>query len=305
MIMDKASFTRNAVLIVASAFLVYNIYQVITATFFISHFELMAQRLPNVIESKNPQLQVALFLTQELAGSIDAYLRLIAALFAVNFAYLFYRKKPTYLKSLGKALLFESLYFLMFIPVVINHFVGSVISTSVFLNFGTGLSYLLQIIVVCPTLLLVSLKLRKIPSLALALPWILLAASAYVFGLWIKQGFHWMYGILPMLTPTLIETAGSANSLVTLLLAALICTYAYFMAKTGRIKIWLIGSAFTLAGAYYVIYDLIAIYSPIYSAYLLLADAWMAPVCLLGIALLYDYRKTAVHNCSAHQTESS
>ncbi|HUK84245.1 MAG TPA: hypothetical protein VLU95_00135, partial [Candidatus Acidoferrum sp.] len=147
---NKDRFTRTAVLIVALAFLIYNVYQAIIVTFFISHFPLIAQRLPSVIASKNMHLQVTLFLTQELTGSVGAYLRLAGALLATNFALNFYGNKPTYLKTLGKAVLFESLYFLMFVPVVVNQFVGSVISTSLYLNFYTGLSYLLQIIIVCP-----------------------------------------------------------------------------------------------------------------------------------------------------------
>ena len=292
---NNMRFTRAALLVVAIAFLIYNIYQAIITTMIVSHFPLIVKNLPNFIQSTNPQLQLTLFLTQEVAGSTGEYMRLIGAIFALISAILFYRKKSGYLNMLSKALLFESLYFLLYIPVVINHFVGSVISTSSFLNFNVGLSYLLQIVLIFPSLFILSRKLKKGSNLY----WMFVAATFYVFGMWIRHGFLWVYGIFPMQTQlTLIDMVGSVNSLLTLLLAAIICGAACLMIKTSsaraQMRTWLLSLAVVLAGTYFVIYDVISIFSPIYNAYLLLTDAWMITLLLLGIALFYDYRKQAI-----------
>ena len=263
---------------------------------FISHFPSLVQRLPNFIQSTNPSLQLAVFLTQEVAGSIGAYIRLIGAIFAVSFAVLFYRRKPTYLNMLSKALLFESLYFLLFIPVVINHFIGSIISTSPFLNFNTGLSYLIQIILISPPLFILSLKLKRSSKETSTLSWALIATPLYLFAVWIKHFFMWLYGVLPMQTqPTLMDTVGTVNSLVTLPLATITAGIACFMIKTNnwkpKMRIYLLSLAVMFAGTYFVIYDFISIFSPNYSAYLLLTDVWMVTFLVLGIALFYEYRK--------------
>lgn len=286
-------FTRAAFLVVAISFLVYNIYQVIITTMIVTHFPLMIERLPEVIQSTNPSLQLALFLAQEVAGSIGAYVRLIGAIFAVNFSILFFRNKQSYLNKLGKALLFESLYFVLYIPVVFNHVIGPMISTSPFLNSFTALSYLLQILLVFPPLFILSLKLRKDSKSPSTTYWGLGAVTVYLFGAWIKHGFMWVYGVLPMQTElTIIDIVGATNSLLTLLLAAIISSISWFMVKTNRgkanLRVCLVSFAVVLAGVFFVIYDVISIFSPIFGAYLLLTDAWLITLVVLGIALFYD-----------------
>jgi hypothetical protein len=296
MALNCTRLVRTAILVVSLSFVIYNIYETIIATIFISHFPSIIQRLPNVIQSTNPSVQLATFLTQEVAGSIGAYIRLIGAIFAVSFAVLFYRRKPTYLNMLSTALLFESLCFLLFIPVVINHFIGSIISTSPFLNFNTGLSYLIQIILISPPLFILSLKLKRSSKGASTLSWVLIATPLYLFAVWIKHVFMWLYGVLPMQTqPTLTDTLGTVNSLVTLFLAAITAGIACFMIKTNnwkpKLRIYLLSLAVMFAGIYFVIYDFISIFSLNYGAYLLLTDVWMVTFFVLGLALFYDNRK--------------
>jgi len=301
MTFDYKRSTRAAFLVVAIAFLLYNIYQVVLTTMIVSHFPLIIERIPSLIQSTNPSLQLALIVAQELAGAIGAYMRLIGAVFAMNFAILFFRNKPPYLNKLSKALLFESLYFLLYFPVVFNHIIGSTISASPFVNFNTGLSYLLQIALVFPPLFILSLKLKKDSRFASTISWILAAVSLYFFGAWIKHCFMWIYGVLPMQTqPTIIDTIGSINSVLTLLMAAIVSSISWFMIKTNRgkanVRIYLASLAVVLAGAYFVIYDVISIYSPIFGAYLLLNDAWMITLLVLGIALFHDKRNQSISN---------
>jgi hypothetical protein len=58
-----------------------------------------------------------------------------------------------------------------------------------------------------------------------------------------------------------------------------------------KMRIYLLSLAVMFAGTYYVIYDFTSIFSPNYSAYLLLTDVWMVTFLVLGIALFYDNRK--------------
>ncbi len=152
---------KKALLIVAASFLLYNIYQTIISTIFISHFPLIVNQLPNFIKSSQPALQLTLFLLQELAASVGSYLRLIGAVFAFNCAILFFKRNPKYIEKLRIALLFESLYFLLLIPAGINHVVGSIISSSAFLNIYAGVSFLLQAALIFPSLFMLSQKLKK------------------------------------------------------------------------------------------------------------------------------------------------
>ncbi len=310
MAFNCGKFTRTTVLAVAIAFLAYNIYQTFVATLFISHFPLIIQRLPSVIQSSNPSLQLFLFLTQELAGAIGVYLRLIGAIFAINFAILFYRKNPSYLGKLSKALLLESLYFLLAIPVAINHLVGSTISTSAFLNFNTGLSYLFQVVVIFSSLFWLSGKLRNNSNIGSVFSGMLVGASMYFLGMWIRNCFLWVYGILPMQTqPTLVYIVGSLNSLITLLIPAVILLIARFSVKVNRaqikVRFWSIGLATFFAGFYFVVYDLVSILSPLYSAYLLVIDGWMVTLCFLGVALFVESLRVRAEHAKRSASDAS
>jgi hypothetical protein len=180
--LDGVALLRKAVLVVALLFLLYNIYLVISATIFVSHFPSIVTQLPHFIKSSQPNLQLALFLFQELSGLVGGYLRLIGAVFALNCAVLFLRKDPNYLGKLRYALLFESLYFLLLFPAAINHLVGSVISISAFLNFYTGISFLLQVALIFPSLFMLSRKLNDPQDVPLVLKWAGFAASFVCFG---------------------------------------------------------------------------------------------------------------------------
>jgi hypothetical protein len=139
---------KKALVVVAFSFLLYTLYQAFTTTIFVSHFPTVIIQLPRFIKSSQPNLQLSLFLFQEIAGSVGSYLRLIGAVFALNCAILFFKKDPKYLQSLRRLFLFESLYFLLLFPAAINHLVGSVISSSAFLNSYTGFSCLLQAVLI-------------------------------------------------------------------------------------------------------------------------------------------------------------
>jgi hypothetical protein len=285
--------TRYAALAVAAAFLIYNIYQAAVTSISVSSFPFIIENLPRFIESSNPQLQLTLVLAQETMGSTGQYLRLAGAIFAFLAAVLFVRGKP-FLGKLRWALLLEALYFLLYIPVVVNHLVGSTISNSSYLNIYTGISYFIQITLIFPALFILSRKLKN-SDLAPARAWLLIAAPLYLFGFWVRHAFLWVYGVLPMLTePSLLDVAAAANSVFTLLAAGVMCSVGCALIRRGGgVKVkrgWMLFAAsLVVAGAFFVAYDVLSVFLPIYGAYVLLTDAWMALLPVLGIALLYEY----------------
>lgn len=295
---NQVALTKKALLIVAISFLLYTIYQAITTTIFVIHFPLVVAQLPNFITSTQPTLQLALFLFQEIAGSIGSYLRLIGAIFALNCAVLFFKNDFKYLQKLRLLFLFESLYFLLLIPAAINHLVGSIISSSAFLNFYTGVSCLLQAVLIFPPLFMLSLKLKKHQNLPSILKWACIAAPLYVFGFWVRHGLLWVYALLPLGTHQagLIDTVGSVNSLLTLLVAAIVTTVASITFGKKKKNTWLIGTAIILVGVYLVIYALVSVWIPIYLAFLPLTDFWMITLPILGIAVLLDSKNNTILN---------
>ncbi len=285
---DKTAFTKTTILIVSVSFLLFNIYQATTTTIFLSHFQLVIIDLPHFIKSSNPNLQLALFLFQEIAGSIGSYLRLIGAIFALDCAVLFFKKDLKYLERFGKVLLFESLYFLLLLPAALNHLVGSIISSSAFLNFYTGISCLIQAALIFPPLFMLSRKLRKPQDYLPILKWAGISAVLYIFGFWVRHGLLWVYALLPLGNqPTgLVDVIGSANSLLTLLVSAIVTWAAVLISMNKkRIDFMLAGIAIILVGSYFVIYDLVSIWSPIYRDFLPLTDFWMITLPILGIAI--------------------
>jgi hypothetical protein len=200
--LDDVALLKKALLVVALSFLLYNIYAVITATIFISHFPSIVTQLPHFIESSQPNLQLGLFLFQELSFFVGSYLRLIGAIFAMTCALLFSKNDPRYIGKLRLVLLFESLYFLTLFPAALNHLVGSVISPSAFLNFYTGVSSLLQMVLIFPSLFILSCKLNCSQDLHSILKWSGIAAPLYVFGFWVKQRLMWLYAIFALRIPT-------------------------------------------------------------------------------------------------------
>jgi hypothetical protein len=291
--LDRVALLKKALLIVAFSFLLYTLYQAITTTIFVSNFPLVIIQLPHFIKSSQPNLQLSLFLFQEIAGSIGSYLRLIGAIFALNCAILIFKEDPKYLEKLGRVFLFESLYFLLLFPAAINHLVGSVISSSAFLNFYTGVSCLLQVVLIFPALFMLSRKLKNTQNLSSILKVASVAAPLYVFGFWVRHGLLWVYAIWPLETQqwSLFGTVGFVNSMLTLLLAGIVCTIVCLtIRRKKKLDIFLAGTAITLVGVYFAIYDLVSVWDPIYRAYLPLTDFWMIPLLILGVVVLVDSR---------------
>jgi hypothetical protein len=281
-------------LLVAISFLLYNIYLAITATIFIFHFPSIVSQLPHFIQSSHPNLQLGLFLTQEVSGLVGSYLRFIGALFALYCALLFLRKDPNYLGKFRYALLFESLYFLTFFPAALNHLVGSVISTSPFLNFYNGVSFLLQVLLIFPVLFVLRHKFRRPQDSHSILKWGSITVTFYVLGFWVKNGLMWVYALSPSQTSrwSFVATVGFVNSWLTLLVAAVVCSaMCLAFRQKQKLNVQLAGAVAVLVGVYFVVYDVVSIWDNVYRAFLPLTDFWMASLLLVGVVVLVDSRR--------------
>lgn len=249
--LNKSS-SKAALILVASSFLVYTIYQSITTTIFVLHFPTVIKVLPTVIDSSNPTLQCDLFLFQEGAGSIGGYLRLAGAIIALNSAVLYARNNPIYLARFRLVVLLESLYFLLLIPAAANHLIGSLISSSAFLNFYTGVSTLLQALLIFPPLFMLSQKLKNPQNRLSTQKWACIAAPLYVFGFWVRHGLFWIYALSAMAPSQsgIFQMVGFLDSGLTLLAAGVITTFACVaFKKKSIINIQLVASAIVLVGS--------------------------------------------------------
>lgn len=292
--LDGKLFFRRALLIVAIAYLLYNIYQAVVTTIFISHFPAIVRQLPNIIESSQPELQIGLFLLQEIISSIGVYLRLVGGIFAVYATVLFVKQDQKYFNSLSRALLFESLYFALLIPAGINHIVGLAISSSQFLNGITGVSFLLQAALIFPPLFMLSRKLKNPQNRTAILRWASIAAPLYVLGIWVKHALMWVYALSPQAAQqaSIISTIGSANSLLTLLAAAVVTTAAaVIFRQKNNLNSTLAGTALILIGTYFAVYAIVSVWAPTYLAFLPLTEFWMITLLILGIAALFNPEK--------------
>ena len=212
-----------------------------------------------------------------------------AAILALNCAVLYYRNDPKHLGRFRLVVLLESLYFLLLLPASVNHLVGSTLSTSAFLNFYTGVSTLLQAVIIFPSLLILSQKLRDPQNPSLIKKWVCIAVPLYVLGFWIRHALFWIYALssLAPIQDGCFEAVGFIDSWLTLLAASIVTAVACFrLYKKGTLNLRLVGVAVLLVGVYFAIYDLIAVWQPIYRAFFPLTDFWMLTLTILAIAIL-------------------
>jgi hypothetical protein len=297
---DKVTFIKKALLFVSIIFLLYTIYHAINTTIFLYNFIPRIGQLPEAIQLPENFMSSTfpwtLLLMQEFTSSIGIYLRFFGGIFAFSSAILFNKNDSRYLYRFSKVLVFESLYFGLFIPSGINHVILS-FSEFTFLGFNlyTGASFLLQGLILFPVLFLLSRKL-KVNKYPVNLRWIGVAASLYVFGIWIKHAFFWFFALSMTTTQprTLFETAGMINSIFTLLIATLISLYACtpLIRNTKKINSRIIGAGLTMIGIHFVIYFIVMVWVPIYLSFLGLTEFWMVSLLIPGLVALI---KTKLH----------
>ena len=136
---------------------------------------------------------------------------------------------------------------------------------------------------------MLSHNIRKPQNLASILKWIAIAAPSVVWGFWVKYFFLWLDALSPLgpQQASVASIVGVANSCLTLLIAGIITSAAcIILYRKGKVDTRLVGIALILLGSYFIIYDLVSIWVPIYSSFLYLTDFWMAVLPILGIAVL-------------------
>lgn len=291
MVSTSTALMKKALLFVSIVFLLYTIYYAINTTLFLYNFIPNIGQIPEAIQLPENFISSTfpwtLILIQEFASSIGNYLRLFGGIFALTSAYLFNKNDSKYIDRFSKMLLFESLYFALFIPSGINHIILSFSEfTFVGFNLYTGASFLLQPLLLFPTLFWLSRKLngkKVITNLRL----VGLAAVLYVFVMWIKHAFFWFFALSPLggQSGSLLETIGTVNSLLTLLIAALVSVFACLplIRKSKKINLRLIGTTLILTGSHFAIYLLLAVWVPVYLSFLPLTEFWMLALLIPGL----------------------
>ena len=299
MSLNKVDFLKKALLLVSIIFLLYTIYHTIVTTIFLTNFIPNIGQLPesiqipeNFVSSTFPW---TLILIQEFTSSIGIYLRFFGGVLAVSSAYLFNKKDIRYLDRFSKVLFFESLYFVLFIPSGLNHVILSFSEfTFVGFNLYTGVSFLLQGLLLFPTLFFLSRNLKR-NKVAVNLRLIGATVTLYVFVMWIKHAFFWFFALSPLggQSGSLLETIGAVNSLLTLIIAALVSLFGYMplIRKTKKRNLRLIGASLILIGSHFAIYLIISVWVPVYSSFLGLTEFWMVSLLIPGFTVMLKIRK--------------
>jgi hypothetical protein len=275
------SKVKAALLIVALAYFLFNVYQAALTTVFVFQFPFT---LNNFLSNQTITFNLPLLLLQEISGSIGVYLRLGAGILALQAAWHFTKQNNTNLQKLNKILLLESLYFLLLLPSGINHIVTSVTNPGGMFNIYTGISFVLQPLLIFPSLFMATRKQKQ----NIDLKWLSIAGTCYILALWVKHSLMWVYALVPYGNPqwTLIHYIGSANSTVTLLLAAITAAATYLMFKQNKkLNTKLTAITLTLVGSYFVIYVLVSLWVPVYLSFLELTEFWLIVLPVFGITV--------------------
>ena len=288
--LSENSGVKTALLILAISYLLYNIYQAFLTTVFLFEFPFTLNRF---ISNQTIQFNLPLLLLQEIAGSLGVYTRLAAGILALRTAWLFAKRNDINFEKLEKVILLESIYFLLLLPSGINHVVTCITNPGVFFNIYTGISFVLQPILIFPSLFMFSRKLKQ--SKKVDFKWLGIAGISYVFALWIKHSLMWVYALLPLGNPqwTLIHYIGSADSLFTLLIGCIVAIVTYLMFEKKKIiDTALLAIALTVVGCYFVIYVLVSAWVPVYLSFLELTEFWLIVLPLLGITVANTRRQS-------------
>jgi len=153
-------YLKICLFIVANSFLAYSVYWAVRIPF--STYDiLMFISLP--IFKNSPMSQSFSFLLimfQEFAVAIGFLLNLIAAILAFQSTIHYIKSNKKWRKTLGRALVFEAIFFILFIPTSIHHIVGTVFSMAG-ADVFVGLSYLLQVVLIVPPFIMLGRNLKN------------------------------------------------------------------------------------------------------------------------------------------------
>ncbi len=284
---ELPNYLKIASLIATFSFLVYSLYWIVYSVFWVYNITInitSSMQVPNII---NPMQQIIIII-QEHAASAGYFLAFIGAIFAVESVILLINNQEKYANRLSKTLFFEALFFLLLIPSSIHHLLGVALSWT-FIDIYVGLSFLIQALFIPPPFLMLSYRLRDPHNRASILKWIAIATPLAVWGFWVKYMFLWLDTLSPLNTnPASLESiVVTVNSFLTLLISAIIISAACLVLyRKRKIETRLFGFSLIVLGSYFIIYNLVSIWVPVYSSFLYLTDFWIIAFPFLGIAAL-------------------
>ena len=231
-----------------------------------------------------------LWFSSEASGEIGLIIRFAGACLLIAFSWTLLRKKTFSFSFFRKAVLLEGTYYLFYVPFIINLLIRPTSDpTTLRVYYETAISYTIQTVLVSGSFIVLYFKMRNQETYnPQILRWCAIAAVSFVFSLWIK---HFMFNLyaLPIDLANPILVIGLLNSTLTILAAAtilLVTLTPVIRTQNAAINKKMIGLAFVLMGAYFVIYILVASVNSSYLAFLQLTELWAISFVVAGAGLL-------------------
>lgn len=282
---NKAPF----ILAAAIAFFIYELYLLLNS------FQAILEIYHAVslsVANNGFTIRPVLWLFSELSGELGLIMRFAGALFFLVFAVSFVRKKP-FLSYLMKGVLLEGIQYLFIIPFLTLWLVFP----SSIASYEAAASYLLQLVLITPSFILLYTRLKQRGITQGTLKMTAIAATCFMFAMWAKHFFLCLYA-LPINFNNPVLLVGFVNSTVTLLVSALILTFAFltiFRGKRYTFSFRIVGTALFLVGAYSAIYLLISTLNITYLSFLTLTELWLVSLLIAGLGfVLKDRRRKGI-----------
>jgi len=256
--------------------------------------------LPERIEVRG-SFWTLFWFTSEFVGEIGLIIRYVGACLFFIFSCNLLRKNQFSFSIIKKVILLEGIYFLFYIPFIVNLFTrpANIYSAEAIIVYQlTAISYTIQTVLIFVSFILLYKKLNKNKiEKEISLKYGAIAIISYVFALWIKHFLFNLYA-LPIDVSNVGLIAGLVNSGLTILIAAILLLFAFrpiIRGQTKRFNTKLVGFAFLLIGLYFVIYILVALVNSSYMAFLSLTELWVISFLVLGSGLLKDAHNAFIH----------
>lgn len=291
---NESKKLKIAILIIATAFLAYSIYWLISGVIWgYTLTNILLNISQNPIFAQRETAELTAVVIQEYCSVTNSFVLIFCGAFAFQSAVYYFKNNKQYIRKLRWALMLMAVFSLLLIPASLHHLIG-VASGWFMVDLFVGLSYLVQALLIVPPLLILSHKMRKPQNAAQIKQWTLIAAPLFVFALYFKYMFLWADTLSPMgpQTATDASTLGAVNSLVTLAIAGIITVAACYALNKGKnIGKTLAGVALILVGVFFIVYSVTALFVPVYAWFWYLTDTWMLTLPSLGIVILAQNHK--------------
>jgi hypothetical protein len=230
--------------------------------------------------SQNPWWWAILYYSSEgVAGTVGLILRATAGIFALQAAFLYWRKKDTgqtqIKRKASTALLLETGFFLAHIPSVVAAFAYNVSTEYLYyfdhtprqlLLYGTALPCLAMVLAIPPLLIKLRVKINHDASAQEIIKWGSLTATAYLFVVfWFNYTMLWVAAMVPyphaqvqyglgfLLEPAnLLSFAVTIFGLFLTAMLALLFTLPAIKKQLNKLNLACIGAIITAFGLYFV-----------------------------------------------------